>query len=79
MAAGDPEMSGSLDGKRAKVVSADDYALIITINKEGIAELWSTTITRAAAARYLRTLADTYAAHITEDGEADEQPDSSGR
>lgn len=53
-------MAGSLDGMNAKVISTADYPLIITISRDGVAEVYGTGIEKATAAELLTRLAETF-------------------
>jgi hypothetical protein len=53
-------VSGSLDGGKTKLIDAREYALIITIDMNGVADVQSQRISRASAAHYLRRLADAF-------------------
>lgn len=53
-------MSGVLDNGRTKLIDAREYALIITIDMEGHADVQSQRISKEQAAEYLRLLADAF-------------------
>jgi len=53
-------MSGSLDNGKTQLIDAREYALIITIDLEGHADVRSNRISQAEAAKYLRLLADAF-------------------
>lgn len=59
-------MSGSLDNGKTKLIDAREYALIITIDMDGVADVQSQRIDKAQAARYLRFLADAFAERVDE-------------
>lgn len=50
-------MSGSLDNGKTKLIDAREYALIITIDLDGRADVQSQRISQQQAAEYLRLLA----------------------
>lgn len=57
-------MSGSLDDGKTKLLDAREYALIITIDMNGVVDVQSQRISKESAAEYLRMLADAFAPHV---------------
>lgn len=53
-------MTGSLDDGKTKLIDAREYALIITIDLNGVADVQSQRISKQEAAKYLRLLADAF-------------------
>jgi hypothetical protein len=53
-------------GADVAVIDTREYALVITIDKNGVADVTSCNVDRAYAARLLRLLADSFATQIKE-------------